>query len=102
MYGKTLADFPDRFDEFLEEFEKTPPDVLDEAFRLTRGVCSEFPTPADVRKQVQVASATIERKRLEVESEERSRRALKPPNWIPLKQLEETTQFQALVKKTRA
>ena len=52
MYGKTLADFPERFDEFLDEFKTTSPDVLDEAFRLARGACAEFPTPADVRKQI--------------------------------------------------
>lgn len=52
MYGKTLADFPERFDEFLDEFRSTSPSVLDEAFRLARGVCDQFPTPADVRRQI--------------------------------------------------
>lgn len=52
MYGKTLNDFPERFGEFLDEFKSIPPGVLDEAFRLARGVCTEFPTPADVRKQI--------------------------------------------------
>lgn len=52
MYGKTLADFPERFDEFLEEFSDVDPDELDAAFRAARGACTQFPTPGDVRKQM--------------------------------------------------
>ncbi len=49
MYGKTLADYPERFDEFLDEFKSADPERLDTAFRRARGGCKEFPTPADVR-----------------------------------------------------
>lgn len=52
MYGKTLDDFPERFDEFLDEFKNETPEVLDEAFKSARGNCKEFPTPYDVRQQI--------------------------------------------------
>lgn len=101
MYGKTLADYPERFDEFLEEFETTKPDVLDAAFKACRGACTEFPTPGDVRKQIPGVLSEMRHKQLEADSREISQRALKPDDWVPLEQLEATPQFQALVRKSR-
>lgn len=62
MYGKTLEnDFPERFDEFEDEFIDADPTRLGEAFRAARGVCAEFPTPADVRKIYDRIPASPER-----------------------------------------
>lgn len=78
MYGKTLeVDFPERFDEFLDEFKETSPGVLDEAFRLARGVCTEFPTPADVRKQI--VNVKVPQELLDTAYEKRKARILAQP-----------------------
>lgn len=55
MYGKTLDETPERFDEFLEEFRAVDPETLDEAFRIARGRFKEFPTPAEVRACLELA-----------------------------------------------
>lgn len=57
MYGKTLDDFPERFNEFLDEFRSVDPDRLDAAFRTARGRFKEFPTPAQVRECLPPLSA---------------------------------------------
>lgn len=50
MYGKTLDDFPERFDQFAEEFRGADVTLLDQAFAQGRSGLREFPTPADIRR----------------------------------------------------
>lgn len=54
LYGKTLKDYPDKFDEFLECFKDVAPADVDYAFERTRAEYEgpEFPTPAEVMKRL--------------------------------------------------
>jgi len=100
MYGKTLDDFPERFDEFLEEFERTNPEVLDLAFKAARGTCTEFPTPADVRKHVQPIAVRVMQERESAQiAAWPSKEQIASGEAVPVRQLTESPQFQSLVKK---
>ncbi len=84
MYGKTLEDLPERPKEFLDEFRKESPDDLDWAFKAARGVCTEFPTPAHVRAQLEKVPHRVQHERLLGTSMEILARDAKPSNWEPL------------------
>lgn len=96
MYGKTLADLPERFEVFTEEFRRVDPEVLDLAFKATCSTCSEFPTPADVRKHV---TAIATRVQMERNSRELASRPAKPEltsgELVPVKRLMEMPEFKS-------
>lgn len=57
MYGKTLADFPDRFSMFLEVLAHENVEDINAAFLECSRTCVEFPVPAQVLKASQKAAA---------------------------------------------
>lgn len=75
MYGKTLADYPERMEQFLDEFRGANPELLDKAFAQARGGVREFPTPADVRRFYDNLTE-IPRERKDI-----LEREAKPPDW---------------------
>ena len=81
MYGKSLGDFPERFKEFLDEFQEADPDSLDAAFRAARGTCTQFPTPADVRAALHTIplSEEFERRRTEIYERRKAAILAAPP-----------------------
>lgn len=82
MYGKSLADFPERFDEFLAEFAVDDLAQLDEAFQAARGVCAEFPTPADIRKLLSKIQVPAERVQLAYERRKHAQLTGEPPKLL--------------------
>lgn len=82
MYGKTLVDFPERSDEFLEEFRHDDPALLDEAFAAARGACTEFPTPADIRKLLSKIQVPAERVQLAYERRKQAQLAGPAPKLL--------------------
>ena len=48
MYGKTLADFPDRQEGFMFVLSALPLDALDAGFAVCMNSCVEFPVPQEV------------------------------------------------------
>ena len=62
MYGKTLKDYPDRFEEFLSCFKDTVPADIDYAFERTRAEYEgpEFPTPAEVMKRLRARASEMD------------------------------------------
>ena len=48
MYGKTLADFPDRQEGFMFVLSALPLDTMDAGFAACMNTCSEFPVPQEV------------------------------------------------------
>lgn len=55
MYGKTLEQLPDRFEAFEAALSDLEPTALEGAFRACLKTCTEFPTPADVLRQLSEA-----------------------------------------------
>lgn len=82
MYGKSLADFPERLDEFLDEFKAADPALLDEAFAAARGACTEFPTPADVRKLLDKIQVPTDRVQLAYERRKQAQLSAPQPKML--------------------
>lgn len=75
MYGKTLEDFPERFEAFATVLQDLPLDAVNAGFQWCLKNSTEFPVPAEVR---QAAESCMREGRIRAEFErmEREKRQL--------------------------
>lgn len=81
MYGKTLSDYPEKFEGFRLALADLKPEVMDLAFQQAIKSLTEFPTPAEIRGFAEQFIGRPEFKAL-------PKMDVKPPDWIPLDPVE--------------